>query len=158
MKYMNGMWPLLGILLLFTAWGSNVVLADESESSRVDQMVTVLQTLASLAKKEAPNQGRNDFNLQVRKAVEDAVPTLDADQLGKLAIICLTLYSGDASNVGYDEVYYAGFWICVDRLFKKGDDSSLEALRFVQNHGRLDGGEKLMFDETMGNLQKRCHK
>jgi hypothetical protein len=158
MKYMSFARLLLGILTLYRTIEPNVLWAEDAKDVRVNRITTVIDSLARLAKEEAPNQGNRDFKTEVRKAVEATIPKLDADQLGKLAIICLTLYyPGDADNVGYDEVYYAGFWACTDRLFKKGDDSSLDALRFVQDHARLDGGEKLQFDEAMEELEKRRH-
>jgi hypothetical protein len=158
MKFTSPAWSLPSVLILYCTFALNAGRADAPKEARVNEVVTVMESLTHLAKKETPNQGQRDFNADVRKAVETAIPKLDADQLGKMAIICLTLYHpGNAENVGYDEVYYAGFWVCADRLFKKGDESSVDALRFVQDHAHLDGGERLQFDEAMEDLEKRRH-
>lgn len=149
---MDCMLPQFLTLTLLVAFGFQTALADESQAAHINKIVSAAKSLSDLAQSRVPGQGIT--NKMVEADVEKVVPDLDPDQLGRLAIICLALYSGDASNVGYDEVYYTGFWVCVDRLFKKGDRDSFLALLYVQQHSGLDGGEKEVFDQRMDKLQK----
>ena len=70
-------------------------------------------------------------------------------------MVCLTIaWPQDAKDVGYDETFYCGFWECLQRLFARKDRESKDALIFIRDHARLDGGEKLSFDEFWDKMQK----
>lgn len=135
------------------------VAADEKQQS-VKVVLSVVNSLAQIASDRSSVSFENpELPTKDKQVLERLISSLSPDELGKTAVICWTLYNpGNADSVNYDEVYYEAFWTCVRRLSHIEGRDAYTSLVWVQAHARLDGGEKLSFDNIIQEFKKRNPK
>ncbi len=155
---------LCGCLLMFIA---SPVSGESSKQEEVQKLLHILEDLYQKAvyyEKENYDykdpEGYLKFTEKVREDVSNILlPTIDLEQLGRLAVITREIYSpGNARDVKFDEVFYQASDECTIKLARTSSQKSYRLLKEIECPLCLDGGESVMFKEMITKLEKRLGK
>ena len=133
-------------------------------SSKQEQAYQILTIVEDLYQEASYYQGSNytsykEFVKDVKKIVENKLTHIDNPELlARVAVITKAICAGDAEYVKFDEVFYQAYRACIRKLAEKPSQENHRALKYIQQHLYLDGGESLSFKQVMRRFEQQLEQ